>query len=61
MKDEGRKVVYVLDLLHLIEKKLGDERIKNMTIEQILELRDDTLALIEKEITPRDFERRWKI
>ena len=61
MKEKESKVVYVLDLFHLIEKKMGDERIQNMSVGEILELRDDTVSLIEGDMSTTDFEKKWKI
>ena len=60
MKEKEDKVVYVLDLFHLIEKKMGDERIQGMSLTEILELRDDTVSLIEGNISVSEFEK-WKI
>ena len=61
MKEKEDKVVYVLDLFHLIEKKMGDERIQGMSLTEILELRDDTVSLIEGNISVSEFEKKWKI
>ena len=61
MKEKEDKVVYVLDLFHLIEKKMGDERIQGMSLTEILELRDNAVSLIEGNISVSEFEKKWKI
>ena len=61
MKSEDVKVVYVLDAFHLLERKLGDERIDKMSVKQILELMSDTSAVLKGEITPSEFEKKWKL
>lgn len=59
-KKEG-KVVYVLDLFHLLETKFGHDRVENMSLEKIMELKDDTALLIKGKISPKDFETKWEI
>jgi hypothetical protein len=46
------KIQLVLDMFHLLETMIGKERIREMTLEEALKLKDDTISLLEGPISP---------
>ena len=57
---EGR-VFLVLDMFHLFETMIGTERIRKMTVEEALKLKDDTVALLEGRLSPDQYKKAWNL
>jgi len=55
------KVIYVLDIFHIMETILGHERISNFTVEEALKLVQDTAALLEGNVTASQYKRTWNL
>ena len=55
------KVCLVLDIFHLFETMIGTERIRKMTVEEALKLKDDTVALLEGRLSPDQYKKAWKL
>jgi len=55
------KVQLVLDMFHLLETMIGNERIQEMTLEEALKLKDDTICLLEGRMTPSEYKKIWKL
>lgn len=55
------KVQLVLDMFHLIETMIGEERIQEMTLEEALKLKDDTTSLLEGLMSPLEYKKIWKL
>jgi len=55
------KVSLVLDMFHLFETMIGNERIRKMTVEEALKLKDDTVALLEGRLSPDQYKKVWKL
>jgi hypothetical protein len=61
MAKETVEVTYVLDMFHLFETMLGHERIENLTVEEALKFKDDTMALLKGKMAPSQFKKTWKL
>jgi len=59
--NEEAKVIYVLDIFHLMETILGHERISSFTVEEALKLVQDTAALLEGKVTATQYKRTWNL
>ena len=55
------KVQLVLDMFHLLETMIGNERIREMTLEEALKLKDNTISLLEGHMSPIEYKKIWKI
>jgi len=55
------KVSLVLDMFHLFETMIGTERIRKMTVEEALKLKDDTIALLEGRLSPDQYKKAWNL
>lgn len=55
------KVQLVLDMFHVIETMIGKERIQEMTLEEALKLKDDTVSLLEGLMSPLEYKKIWKL
>jgi len=40
---------------------IGTERIRKMTVEEALKLKDDTVALLEGRLPPDQYKKAWKL
>ena len=49
-----------LDMLHLFETMVGADRVRQMTVEEALRLKDDTVALLEGRMSPADCKQAWE-
>ena len=58
---EEVKTVFVLDMLHVIETMMGNERIRNFTVEEALKLVKDTKCLVEGKMDPSEYKRIWNL
>jgi len=61
MEKGDAKVVYVLDVFHILETMMGHERISSFTVEQALKFMDDTAALLNGTMTPNQYKKTWKL
>ena len=61
MTNEEAKVIYVLDIFHLVETILGHERISSFTVEEALKLVQDTAALLEGKVTASQYKKTWNL
>lgn len=55
------EVQLVLDMFHVIETMIGKERIQEMTLEEALKLKDDTVSLLEGLMSPLEYKKIWKL
>jgi len=61
MLKKDTKVIYVLDMFHILETMMGHERIGNFTVEEALKFMEDTAALLNGKLTPSQYKRAWKL
>jgi len=55
------KVIYVLDIFHIMETILGHERVSSFTVEEALKLVQDTAALLEGKVTAGQYKKTWNL
>jgi len=55
------RVVYVLDIFHIMETIIGHERISRFTVEEALKFVQDTTALLEGKLTANQYRQAWNL
>jgi len=55
------KVIYVLDIFHIIETIIGHERVGGFTVEEALKFMQDTGALLEGKVTASEYKKAWNL
>jgi len=58
---EDTKVIHVLDMFHVLETMMGHERIGSFTVEEALKFMEDTAALVNGKITPKQYKNNWNL
>jgi hypothetical protein len=48
-------------MFHLLETMIGNDRIREMTLEEALKLKDDTISLLEGRMSPTEYKKIWKL
>ncbi len=61
MAKKDGKVVYVLDIFHIMETMMGHERISSFTVEEALRFVQDTAALLQGEVTASQYKQNWNL